>query len=102
MAMSMNWEQLLSAERLGNRPAKIEEGRSPFYSDHDKIIFSGAFRRVARKTQVHSLATNDHVHKRVTHSQEATSVGRTLGMRGGNALLATCYLRAGLKPTETG
>src|SRR5690625_6299040 len=38
-----NWEQLLSAERLGNRPAKSEEGRSPFYSDHDKIIFSGAF-----------------------------------------------------------
>src|SRR5690625_1229721 len=100
MAMSMNWEQLLSAERLGNRPAKSEEGRSPFYSDHDKIIFSGAFRRLARKTQVHPLATNDHVHNRLTHSLEVACVGRTLGMRVGNALQATGDLPAGLEPTD--
>ncbi len=100
--MSMNWEQLLSAERLGNRPAKSEEGRSPFYSDHDKIIFSGAFRRLARKTQVHPLATNDHVHNRLTHSLEVACVGRTLGMRVGNALQATGDLPAGLEPTDIG
>ena len=41
--MSMNWNQLLCADRLGKRAAKHEEGRSPFHSDHDKIIFSGAF-----------------------------------------------------------
>ena len=85
--MSMNWEQLLSAERLGNRAAKSEEGRSPFYSDHDKIIFSGAFRRLARKTQVHPLATNDHVHNRLTHSLEVASVGRSLGNILANNLL---------------
>lgn len=100
--MAMNWEQLLSAERLGNRPAKSEEGRSPFYSDHDKIIFSGAFRRLARKTQVHPLATNDHVHNRLTHSLEVACVGRTLGMRVGNALKAKGDLPAALEATDIG
>src|SRR5690625_7993170 len=76
MAMSMNWEQLLSAERLGNRPAKSEEGRSTFYSDHDKIRFSATFRRLATKTQAHHLTTNDHVHSRLTHSLTVACVGR--------------------------
>jgi len=84
--MAMNWSQLLCAERLGGRGAKVEEGRSPFHSDHDKIVFSGAFRRLARKTQVHPLATNDHIHNRMTHSLEVACVGRTLGMRVGQAL----------------
>lgn len=100
--MAMNWEQLLSAERLGERPAKSEEGRSPFYSDHDKIIFSGAFRRLARKTQVHPLATNDHVHNRLTHSLEVACVGRTLGMRVGNALKAKGDLPTPLEATDIG
>src|SRR5690554_4529168 len=102
MAMSMNWEQLLSAERLGNRPAKDEEGRSPFHSDHDKIIFSGAFRRLARKTQVHPLATNDHIHNRMTHSLEVACVGRTLGIRVGAALRAAGDLPEHIVPTDIG
>lgn len=100
--MTMNWQQLLCAERLGGRPAKSEEGRSPFYSDHDKIIFSGAFRRLARKTQVHPLAANDHVHNRLTHSLEVACVGRTLGMRVGNALKARGELPKPLLPTDIG
>ena len=100
--MTMNWEQLLCADRLGRRPAKSEEGRSPFYSDHDKIVFSGAFRRLARKTQVHPLASNDHVHNRLTHSLEVACVGRTLGMRVGNALQAHGELPEPLLPTDIG
>jgi dGTPase len=83
----MNWERLLNSTRLGHRPAKVEAGRSPFNSDHDKVIFSGSFRRLARKTQVHPLATNDHVHNRLTHSLEVACVGRTLGMRVGHELI---------------
>ena len=83
----MEWGKLLNSTRLGNRPPKQEEGRSPFHSDHDKVIFSGAFRRLARKTQVHPLATNDHVHNRLTHSLEVACVGRTLGMRVGQKLI---------------
>ena len=84
---SMNWDKLLNDTRLGARPPKTELGRSPFHSDHDKVIFSGAFRRLARKTQVHPLATNDHVHNRLTHSLEVACLGRTLGMRVGQELL---------------
>lgn len=87
-AMSgMSWDRLLSNTRLGGRPPKSEVGRSPFHSDHDKVVFSGAFRRLARKTQVHPLATNDHVHNRLTHSLEVACVGRTLGIRVGQELL---------------
>lgn len=75
----MEWEKLLNPNRLGNRQKKTEIGRSPFDSDRDKITFSGAFRRLARKTQVHPLATNDHVHNRLTHSLEVACVGRSLG-----------------------
>lgn len=82
----MNWHQLLNSRRLGNRPAKEEFGRTAFLRDHDKIIFSGAFRRLARKTQVHPLATNDHVHNRLTHSLEVSCVGRTLAIRVGEQL----------------
>jgi len=84
---SMNWDKLLNDTRLGGRAPKSELGRSPFHSDHDKVIFSGAFRRLARKTQVHPLATNDHVHNRLTHSLEVACLGRTLGMRVGQELL---------------
>ena len=100
--MTMNWNQLLCAERLGNRSAKSEEGRSPFHSDHDKIIFSGAFRRLARKTQVHPMATNDHVHNRMTHSLEVACVGRTLGIRVGQALKDEGDLPANFWPTDIG
>ncbi|WP_198411320.1 deoxyguanosinetriphosphate triphosphohydrolase [Marinimicrobium alkaliphilum] len=100
--MSMQWEKLLCAERLGQRPAKSEEGRSPFHSDHDKIIFSGAFRRLARKTQVHPLAINDHVHNRLTHSLEVACVGRTLGMRVGKALRDRGDLPEPLEPSDIG
>ncbi len=100
--MTMNWHQLLCAERLGHRPVKDEEGRSPFHSDHDKIIFSGAFRRLARKTQVHPLATNDHIHNRMTHSLEVACVGRTLGIRVGAALKAAGDLPEHIVPTDIG
>lgn len=100
--MPMNWNQLLCEDRLGSRIAKHEEGRSPFHSDHDKIIFSGAFRRLARKTQVHPLATNDHIHNRMTHSLEVACVGRTLGIRVGQALKDKGDLPLHILPTDIG
>lgn len=98
----MNWTQLLNSDRLGHRPAKRESGRNAFLRDHDKIIFSGAFRRLARKTQVHPLATNDHVHNRLTHSLEVSCVGRTLGIRVGEALRERELLPAGFDATDLG
>lgn len=84
----MRWEQLLSPKRLHDqRSASTREiGRSPFHKDHDRIVFSGSFRRLGRKTQVHPLTENDHIHTRLTHSLEVGCVGRSLGMIVGELL----------------
>ncbi len=100
--MAMDWGRLLNPDRLGGRPAKAESGRSPYHSDHDKIIFAGAFRRLARKTQVHPLAMNDHVHNRLTHSLEVACVGRSLGVRVGQKLAKDNRLPDGISPNDIG
>ena len=83
----MDWPTLLTRERLGKPLHSPEElGRSPFHKDHDRIIFSGAFRRLGRKTQVHPVHSNDHIHTRLTHSLEVSCVGRSLGMRVGETI----------------
>ena len=83
----MDWHTLLTRERLGKSAHSSDElGRSPFHKDHDRIIFSGAFRRLGRKTQVHPVSSNDHIHTRLTHSLEVSCVGRSLGMRVGQVL----------------
>lgn len=77
----MDWSSLLTRERLGKLTHSPEEiARSPFHKDHDRIIFSGAFRRLGRKTQVHPVSSNDLIHTRLTHSLEVSCVGRSLGM----------------------
>lgn len=86
----MNWEQLMSNTRFLRRedgaiePVAPKDDtqnwfRSGFHVDYDRLVFSNAFRRLGRKTQVHPLAKNDHTHNRLTHSVEVGSVGRSLG-----------------------
>lgn len=83
----MDWSQLLTRKRYGHElPSSGEHGRSHFHKDHDRIIFSSAFRRLGRKTQVHPLALNDHIHTRLTHSIEVGSLGRSLGIRAGELI----------------
>jgi dGTPase len=79
----MNWQQLLSAERLGKEGNKMlanpDYARSQFQRDYDRIIFSSPFRRLQNKTQVFPLPGSIFVHNRLTHSLEVASVGRSLG-----------------------
>lgn len=78
---SMEWSKLLSKRRVG-KDEEIEpprHGRSAFESDVDRIVFSSSFRRLSKKTQVHPLAPNDHIHNRLTHSLEVARVGAALG-----------------------
>jgi dGTPase len=88
----MSWERLLDPGRLHDKRdspsggARDEIGRSPFHKDHDRIVFAGSFRRLGRKTQVHPLTDNDHIHTRLTHSLEVGCVGRSLGMIVGERL----------------
>lgn len=78
-AQRMSWKSLLCQARLQPTPLESAQSRSAFEVDYDRLIFSKAFRRLARKTQVHPLAINDHTHNRLTHSLEVASVGRSLG-----------------------
>ena len=104
----MNWQQLLSTQRFSlnksnqickTQTSSTEEGketlRSDFLIDYDRVVFSSAFRRLGRKTQVHPLAQHDHTHNRLTHSVEVASVGRSLGNRVG-----VMMQKAGLLPQQ--
>lgn len=82
----MNWTALLSAERLGDRAYRPRPDRSIFVQDHDRIVFSAPFRRLANKAQVQPLYEHDHIHHRLIHSVEVSSVGRSLAMAVGQWL----------------
>ena len=84
----MNWDQLLSSERLDSRGGS-SDSRSPFERDHDRLVFSSAFRRLQDKTQVFPLDPNDGVRTRLTHSIEVSAVARGLGSRATKWLLAS-------------
>ena len=79
MRNCLSWECLLSEERREEEPSSSYDPRSPFERDASRIIFSDAFRRLGRKTQVHPLSKNDHIHTRLTHSQEVAAFGQSLG-----------------------
>src|SRR3990172_6038534 len=83
----MEWEQLLSKERLGRVGQAGSDARSPFQRDFDRIVFSSAFRRLQDKTQVFPLPESDYVHTRLTHSLEVSCVGRSLGNLVGKKIL---------------
>ncbi len=101
----MNWEQLLSAKRLGleERPhISAVEDRSQFQRDYDRIIFSAAFRRMQNKTQVFPLPGRIFVHNRLTHSLEVASVGRSLGNRLAELLFREKFLEDPVWLSEIG
>lgn len=77
----MNWKQLISNKRLGqkSRHAIRHDDRSEFKRDYDRLIFSAPFRRMQNKTQVFPLPGSIFVHNRLTHSLEVASVGMSLG-----------------------
>ena len=95
-----NWQRLLSTQRFRLKDNEIvptstpstQEGadalRTDFHIDYDRVVFSGAFRRLGRKTQVHPLAEHDLTHNRLTHSVEVASVGRSIGNRVGMMMQA--------------
>lgn len=77
----MKWDDLLCSERLNDKNYQPKLNRSIFVQDHDRVVFSAPFRRLANKTQVQPLYEHDHVHHRLIHSIEVSSVGRSLAMK---------------------
>jgi dGTPase len=78
----MLWPRLLSQRRFPDQqlpPFSAAPVRGAFVQDYDRVVFSSAFRRLQRKTQVMPLPETDFVHTRLTHSLETAVVGRSLG-----------------------
>ncbi len=101
----MNWPALLAPQRLGRLAAAAPADglRTDFFKDWDRIIFSSAFRRLQDKTQVQPLAKSDYVRTRLTHTLEVASVGRSLGMMAGQAILQGRPALAGVvSPQDVG
>ncbi|MDA3839046.1 MAG: HD domain-containing protein [Candidatus Delongbacteria bacterium] len=55
--------------------------RLPFSIDRDRIIYSGAYRRSAGKTQVYyfSSLTDEQITTRIVHTQYVSQIARTIG-----------------------
>ena len=87
----MNWEQLLSLKRQGDKGKRLrteqDDTRLGFEVDYDRIIFSAAFRSLQDKTQVIPLSKTDFVHTRLTHSLEVSVVGRSIGRLVGKKII---------------
>lgn len=102
--LSQRWLKLLSVQRIGTAGAvyRGEPDRTAFQQDYDRIVFSAAFRRMKDKTQVFPLAQSDYVRNRLTHSLEASCVGRSLGTAVGRILVQRHQLQDQLHASDFG
>ncbi len=57
----------------------VDDLRSPFWRDADRIVHSLSYSRYSDKTQVFSFNDNDHISRRMTHVQLVSKVARTIG-----------------------
>ncbi|MCU0717418.1 MAG: dNTP triphosphohydrolase [Pirellula sp.] len=87
---TMSWqhrERLLLApyamfsDRSAGRefPEEVHPYRSPFQRDRDRVLHSAAFRRLSGKMQVFTGDMGDYHRTRLTHTNEVSSLARTIG-----------------------
>ena len=64
--------------RLHPEEDRIEDVRTCYQRDTDKIVHSKAFRRLMHKTQVFLSPEGDHYRTRMTHTIEVARIARTM------------------------
>ena len=78
--LAMEWAKLLSYRRIrelmGGSPSAVNDHRTPFQSDFDRLVFSSPVKRLQDKAQVFPLDLNDAVRTHLTHSLEVSCVAR--------------------------
>ena len=68
--------ELISRHSLND--SCLPEYRSVFMRDRDRIMYSTAFRRLAGKTQIYTIGSDDHKRNRLTHSLEVAQIAKTI------------------------
>jgi dGTPase len=63
------------------QPDTEHASRSPVAKDRDRIIHSGALRRLQRKSQIVGVQSNDFFRTRLTHTLECAQIGRGIAQR---------------------
>lgn len=69
---------LSCATKGRERPISLDDMRTEFQRDRDRILHCKSFRRLKGKTQVFISPQGDHYRTRLTHTLEVTQVARTL------------------------
>jgi dGTPase len=75
------WAVDPAASRGRLHPEPGGDPRSPWQRDRDRIIHTGAFRRLQYKTQVFVFHEGDYFRTRLTHSIEVAQIARAIARR---------------------
>ena len=71
----------LSQNSKGRKHAEqLDDMRTCYMVDRDRIIHSKSFRRLKHKTQVFIKTSSDHYRTRLTHTLEVSQIARTIGV----------------------
>ncbi|MBP2640460.1 MAG: deoxyguanosinetriphosphate triphosphohydrolase [Firmicutes bacterium] len=82
------WDKLLSQKRFRAASKRSSfDKRNEFENDYSRVVFSSSFRRLQDKAQVFPLENSDFIRTRLTHSQEVSTLGRSIGITVENKLV---------------